>query len=72
MSGAIPTIVFVLMAQMAGTRTSEWYPHYDAPAFLTLQQCLDKKAEIARDPEKSKDAHDFTMPLKCVRYRIAK
>jgi hypothetical protein len=65
----ITTVVFVLWAQSASTKDFTWAP---LEVYSTSQECEAKKTEVANDPEKSRDAHDFKMPLKCVRYRIAK
>ena len=63
------TVVFVLWAQLASTKNFEWEP---MEVYATSQECEAKKTEISNDPVKSLDAHGFKMPLKCVRYKIAK
>jgi hypothetical protein len=65
----ITTVVFVLWAKAASTKDFTWWP---LEVYTTSQECEAKKTETANDPEKSVDAHGFKMPLKCVRYRIAK
>lgn len=65
----ITAVVFVLWAQVASTKDFSWVPLH---VYSTLKECEAEKIATANDPERSHDAHNFEMPLKCVRYKIAK
>jgi hypothetical protein len=61
-----PRTTIILWALEADTKRFEWTP---AATYETLQECLSEKKELEDNPIKNKDAHGFTRPLKCIRYR---